>query len=78
MNGAWPRKAAFIKGVVQEFFMNSPPSYDFRTTPLILHYIGPEEFLDPGVLPFHYVESHSNAVDHDEVLLIAADFRMLL
>ena len=33
MKRAWPRKAAFIKGVVQDFFMNSPPSYDFRTTP---------------------------------------------
>ena len=34
MKRAWPRKAAFIKGVIQDFFMNSPPSYDFRTTPL--------------------------------------------
>ena len=35
MKRAWPRKAAFIKGVVQDFLMNSPPSYDFRTTPLV-------------------------------------------
>ena len=34
MKRAWSRKAAFIKGVVQDFFMNSPPSNDFRTTPL--------------------------------------------
>ena len=35
MNRAWSRTAAFIKGVVQDFFTNSPPSYEFRTTSLL-------------------------------------------
>ena len=35
MKRAWSRTAAFIKGVVQDFFTDSPPSYDFRTTPLV-------------------------------------------